>query len=906
MGDGSLTPLILTKLAPPRIGGVPIRRERLLRTLDAGRRRKLTLILGPTGCGKTFLSTLWRNQLVAQGCDVAWYSIGFDDDLGQFAAYLMAGFEAQGSMIGFDARGYLSRLNARSLEAFVASLVNDLCRHEREFYFFLDDFHSIGSADIRRVIERLLLLSPPNFHLVVTTRVLPALDLLALRMHDEVTLLSFTELRFDLDESANFLHNQGLKELQPKQIETIHDMTDGWAAGLQVVAYSLKQNRSLQRGDRKIGEALLPNQESNLSDFLERCVVDTLEPDDLEFLVRTSVCRRFNRELCDLITGNPNAGQLLCRFEADGLFVIRIDSADEEPWYRFHRLFAKFLHDRLGRLAKDELADLHLLASRWFAERGFCDEAIRHAGSSGDPQTRIDLVERFARTMIEKGEFQLVVRWIQDLPKQQLASRIELLLCAGWAQMACGDFEAFEKTLSNIEAHPDAAQFRIRFEACLLRGWQLLRADDSAAVIDLLAPYLDASAIAPFFFDVMNNAVAWALVHSGQFERARDVLWGGQSFGGNAAPTSATCAGRAFIGLSFLVLGDLRQAKEALLKAAAVAHCIPARGLEVAGLISGLLIGALYGLNELDEARELLSQHLKLVELIAAADDLVAAYIAQSRIAALGGDMPAALEGLDMLEQAGARLGLDRPRAWSLAERVRLELHRHNLPSAQEALRRLQQIASRYVDCRDCARSEILIAAGLAELDVAMEKGDLELAAGLLPPLIETCSTQRRMAYYVTLRIKEAKLHWRLGATAKAFESLGIALEIGALYGLVRAFLDEGAEAVQMLVQARGAATLERRVRDFAEQLVRETELERAMETGIQEAECGDSINALSPRELEVIRLVSKAHSNKGVARVLSCSENTVKWHLKSIFAKLQAVSREDAVIKARSQKLIS
>ncbi|QKG19165.1 response regulator [Actinomadura verrucosospora] len=63
--------------------------------------------------------------------------------------------------------------------------------------------------------------------------------------------------------------------------------------------------------------------------------------------------------------------------------------------------------------------------------------------------------------------------------------------------------------------------------------------------------------------------------------------------------------------------------------------------------------------------------------------------------------------------------------------------------------------------------------------------------------------------------------------------------------------------------------------------------------------EQGSAANALSPREREVLDLVAQAFSNGQIAARLDLTEATVKRHLRNIFAKLGAVSRMDAVIKA-------
>jgi DNA-binding NarL/FixJ family response regulator len=55
----------------------------------------------------------------------------------------------------------------------------------------------------------------------------------------------------------------------------------------------------------------------------------------------------------------------------------------------------------------------------------------------------------------------------------------------------------------------------------------------------------------------------------------------------------------------------------------------------------------------------------------------------------------------------------------------------------------------------------------------------------------------------------------------------------------------------------------------------------------------------LSPRENEILELLSEGFANKEIAYQLSISERTVQFHIKSLFEKLEASSRTDVVIKA-------
>ena len=409
-----------------------------------------------------------------------------------------------------------------------------------------------------------------------------------------------------------------------------------------------------------------------------------------------------------------------------------------------------------------------------------------------------------------------------------------------------------------------------------------------------------------FLADVLHNALAWGHIQAGEFTLARDLLQGGDGHPGcENSLTAGSCAGRAFLGLSFFKEGDLRQARSTLQKAMAAAEGVAVHGLELLGLSSGLLAGALYGLDDLPGARTLIENYGELVQLIVAADDLITIHLVEARILVQGREDEAALAVLDRLEHCGLRQGLDRPVAWSLAERVVLELRRQNFPVAREACRRLQGLAGKYAAEQGSALAEIPVAAKIAEADLAAALNQGRRALDLLEEAIAACLGLGRQGEVVALRIRAALTCRSLNDCEAALAHLGQAVATAAQLGQIRVFLDQPPAMGELLVELRrrlDAGTVDRA---FVDDL-----LQRFGSQGMPApqamagAETEDML--LSPRELEILRMISQAYSNKSVARALNCSANTVKWHLKNIFSKLDASSREDAVVKARRLNLLN
>ena len=896
---------IRTKLSPPRVGGSPVPRLKLLSTLEERRDSRLTIILGPAGCGKSTLGALWRRQLVQTGADVAWYNFSSDDDEAQFVGYLASSFEAIGLPIGADALEIYNQYGGKSMNELLAALVNDLDDYAKPLYLVLEDFHYCQSQAIVDFLDRLLELAPSNFHLIVSSRTRPAFNLSSLRMKGLLTEIGFLDLRFTYEEAARFLRSRGIVNLSSTQLRVLHDMTDGWAAGLQLAAFSLRKSTDPERAMERLTTSLALGRENSFNTYLRESVAAHLEADELDFLAKTSACRRFNRELCELITGNAKAGELLARFEADNLFVIPIESDDVTPWYRFHRVFALFLNEQLLKLQDTELKKLNQLASHWFGGKGLYIEAIRHALYAGDEAFCIDLVDRAARSTINSANFFLLLGWFRQLPREKLADRLNLLLCVGWAQLSCGRLHDFEWTFQAISAHPSAAKPGTQFEVQLLQAYKLIQQDDSDAALQLVTPYIAARPKAGALPLLLLSSIScWSLVHANRFSDARDLVQERLYAVPPERPLRPSPILDSVVGVSYLMQGDLPQAKRSLLRVMEDTNRSSAMTAEVQRHLAGYLAEVHYQLGELDLAEPLVDECAGAVELVGPLDSVLSAYRAQAQLLHAKGQSDLAVEVLDRLEASARVRGIDRVVATCLAEKVHLELAQGQRTAAEESIRRLRQLASRYEGRGKGTFADIPYYLGVAEAEVAAASGEHARALETLVDLIALCEAQGRLFRATTLRVRAAVSWAAEGKEAMAFDVLAPAVAFAARYSMRRVFLHEGEPALKLLSEWLHRRDPTQAEQDYARSVI---DTGAAVEPGpARLVSASTRTDALSVRELEILALLAKAFSTKGIARTLDLSAQTVKWHLKNIYIKLGAGSREDAVVKARNINLVT
>jgi LuxR family maltose regulon positive regulatory protein len=899
-------PLIRTKLAPPRIGSAPVARSALLHQLDAQRGRKLCLVLGPAGCGKTMLLTQWRKQLFLQGATVAWYNAGIDDDDVYVAAYLVEAFRQAGLAISNDGLQLFTRSGGKAWKPLLASLVNALQEQGGEIYLFIDDFQYLSSFTILKLIDRWLALAPPGFHLVLASRIRPPLDLSKLRAEDQLAELEFKDLRFSLEETRRFADAQGLEQLKPAQIGALQEITDGWAAGLQLLAFSLRKQKlpeAFLEGQAKLSLS----QEEALERYLQQATLEHLQPEELSFLTRVSACRRFNRELCELLTGDPRAAEYLARFEAENLFLMPIDTTDAEPWYRLHRLFASFLNKRLDKLDGAELKKLHQLASHWFAGKGLHREALRHARLAGDNELLVGLIDRVARRMIAGADFIQLLQWCAVVPRELLRTRLEACLCAAWAQVSFGRMDEFERSLEDIASHPACAKPEVRSEVELLKAYRLMRCDDTAGQLRIVEPMMGEGPPAGGMQRLLAAYIAGiGRVYANRFEAARDLVrWHHRAdiAGPSANPKPLL---EMIQGLSHLVQGHISLAADLLASVIDTAARAAALSGDATGIMVGYLIEARFQQNQVALARALLDQHADLTEAVGAADSVLYSYRVRARIEELDGDAPAALKTLQRLEEFGYREGLDRLVAWSLYEQLLMALRARRKVSLQQLLQRLLQLAGHYRDRHDCVCAEIPLAAALAQAEIAFDEQGAVRAASLAP--IEAAAAlaraNGRTLLSTRLGLMRAILLLQAGerdtALAQARELVALALELGQS----RVLPDLGTRAAPLV-----AALLQQELPPAERACLEALSALQAPppdgDPAARPAAASTGADVLSAREREVLELLGKALSTKSIARALDLSSGTVKWHLKNIYGKLGAASREDALGRARNLKIL-
>ena len=489
-----------TKYRPP----VPTRslvvRDRLTDVLRAGGRRRCVLIQAPSGFGKTTLAAQWREKLSADGVAVGWLTIDEDDNnVVWFLSHLLELIRRMRPTLAATLGQALDERGDDAVRYFLTTLIDEIHAKGDPVAVVIDDWHRVSDPETTAALAFLLEHGCHHLRIIVTSWSRGGLPVSKLRIADELVEIDSDSLRFSVDEARSLLNDIGGLRLPEAEIEELTTSTDGWAAALQLAALCVRGG-----GDATSLVSRCSTTEM-IGEFLAENVLDTLQPEMVEFLLTTSITEQTCGGLASALARVPRGQATLESIEQRGLFLQRIN--DDPNWFRYHHMFAEFLHRRLERDHPDRVEPLHREASAWFAEHGHLNEAVDHALASGDAALAVDLVEQDETNLLEQSKMTTLLAIVKKLPPQLLVSRPRLQLTIAWAnillQRAAPTYAAlsrFDTAMVGTDLSA-ALQADLRAEADAVRAVAEIFADRVDAVDDLVAVALSRP-------DIFNPRVA--------------------------------------------------------------------------------------------------------------------------------------------------------------------------------------------------------------------------------------------------------------------------------------------------------------------------------------------------------------------------------------------------------------
>lgn len=861
------------KFFPPAARPGAIVRHALLERVTRLGVPHVVILQAPLGSGKSTLLQQIMDGGHAKHWAMAWLTLDENDnDPRRFEAYFIALVARMVAKAGVTMTAQ-SRVTTDNMLDWVLAQIAQI---PGPLGFFIDDFQWIHEAAILRFFRDLLRALPGRCRVYIGSRNLPDIGVSALLVAEEALVLRMEDLRFSAKESAELLVSAGDETFDAETASFVQARTEGWPAGVQLFKLALVRAdiRHTLEETRDIAPLELVRYLSENTLSLQRDEVQI-------FLLKTSQLRRLSGPLCEAVTGMHRADALLQELEQGGLFLEALDGSP--GWYRYHSLFARFLAERFGHQRPDGVLDVHRRAALWYADHGVPEEAMFHAVESREYALAIRTLDEWASRLIAGAELVTVAYWFDKLPLQEVIANRSLSVKIAWALVFLRRSGPKHPLLLHLEAtraqggDPEAHSPDVVLAMATLFNNDLRGATRLANVPALQHPAREI--FEAFELGAAANLLAFSAMAAWHEEEINHLLVLADSHNDYAQAAFSHGYTLALRCMLQVLGGRPRLATEAP-RATSGTRPYVNRGMAAAALAAAR-IWACYEANALDTAERLATQFEEDITLAAVPEFIALSMVSIARVHVARGRMMQAGDTLDTLERLSFQSQWSGVREMVAWERLYLAGRSGDAARMEVLLPHVSGDAAP-PDPVWIPVTEALSGPLLGRIRLALQQCRLDRAADLLKSALAIVPVRPLLS--VKLNVLQALVQHRQGQTRLALRTFQHACETARSGGCYRALLDEGAELAVMLDPVTGS------------------EVDRAPPPAAPRARKAAWFDTLSQREHEILHLLCSGASNREISERLFLSENTVKFHLKKLYLKLDVKNRAQAILKAQAE----
>ena len=873
--------LIPSKLSRPVRLDHTVIRDRLLAKLSGANNYRLALITSPAGYGKTTLISQWAAGM----SDLGWYSLDEGDNQQErFASYLIAAIQQATGGHCEASENMVQKRQYASLSSLFSQLFIELSEWQRPLYLVIDDYHLITNPVIHDAMRFFLRHQPENLTLVVLSRNLPQLGIANLRVRDQLLEIGSQQLSFTHAETKQFFDCRIAAPIEAAESSRLCDDVAGWATALQLIALSARQrNNATQHSARRLAGI----NASHLSDYLVDEVLDNVDPETRNFLLKSSLLRSMNDSLIARVTGEENGQMRLEEIERQGLFVQRMDNSGE--WFNYHPLFCSFLRQRCQWELAAELPDIHRAAAESWMAQGFPSEAIHHALAAGDPTMLRDILLNHAWGLFHHSELALLEESLSALPWESLLENPRLVLLQAWLMQSQHRYSEVNTLLARAEQ-----EMTFEMDSSLHGDFNALRAQvaindgdqDEAERLSTVA--LEELPLANFYSRIVATSVHGEVLHckgllsqsiavmqqTEQMARRHDIwhyaLW-------------------SLIQQSEILFaqGFLQAAWECQEKGFQLIHEQHLEQLPMHEFLLRIRAQLLWAWARLDEAETAARTGIEVLSGFQPQQQLQCLTL-QVQCSLARGDLDNARNHLNRLENLLGN-GAYHSDWVSNADKVRV-IYWQMVGDKKAAANWLRhtpkpEFANNHFlqgQWRNIARAQILL-------------GEFDSAEMVLEELNENARALRLMSDLNRNLLLLNQLHWQAGNKNEAQRVLLEALQLANRTGFISHFVIEGEAMAQQLRQLIQLNTLPELDQHRAQRILREINQhhrhkfahfdESFVERLLNHPEVPELIRTspLTQREWQVLGLIYSGYSNEQIAGELDVAATTIKTHIRNL-----------------------
>lgn len=857
-----------------------VERRAILRKVLGEHAPSIVLLQAPAGHGKSVTLAQIRCAMETDGYLCAWLTLDTTDNDSRRHSHHLRGLIAQlGGQQNTKIRSPRGAARSTKPPQRADWFIDALSQIDRKIALFIDEFETLTDRAILTFWRDFLGRCEGSVRVFLGSRGIPELGLARLLVGNRLLLLSSEDLRFTKSEVAQFFGLYAELSIHPVEIDAIYRRSEGWPAAVQLFRLGLS-SPDHRMSLRELDES----RPRELAEYLTECVLQSQTADVRDFLLRTSLLTRMSAPLCDHITCRTDSQSMLLKLEREGLFVRALDH--DQRWFQYHPLFASLLAEQLEVVHPGVVADLRKRAATWHWNAEQWEAAMQSAIASQDHALACTILKQWASKLIASGEMATVERWLDQLPVGSAGQDLSFAIRMVWSLIFVGRAAKLTRYLQLVdERRRDSVSACLVDESTIVRAVAAMCGDHVEMASDLIWRVPLAEGVVEGFdaFEqaAAENLRAYLQIFRGKLADSHVHISRARSFNqlGDASFSGGYTA--CFEGALLLLEGHVRPALECL-RAGLEEQRRVLDATFVSAAIASCYVWALYEANEHDLLEAVVAEYREILTDTAVPDFFAVGQICLARVHALRSRIDEAIQVIERAQFIAARNGWGRIVGMLSLERVGLgyrsepvrQISKGDLARLLEADARLSRTWFSPAD--ELAASTRYLLSSLSETSMSPRDGSSSVYR-------ELCRSVHRV---ISAR--------KAGRNSTAVRLLQRALALSATSGLVRPLLDHGDDVQELMRQALKAES-------FAHDSALQDDIRLLL--GVMdsahmrspESQAAPRYGDFTKREREVLAHLARRLSNKEIARRTFLSENTVKFHLKNVFAKLGVASRLDA-----------
>lgn len=877
-----------SKTRAPRFSILLVERRRLLSALDAALDKPLSCIVAPAGFGKSTLLAQWRDSLIDRDIPCAWINLDENDrEIRQFFAYLIFAFEDAGISLGPLRQAAENGFVDMSSSSIVTNLLAAIGEIDKRAVLVLDDYHRPASEEIDDFVKVLSDQFGDRLHIAIGSRKPVEINLPTMLVAGRAIEIPSFDLRFSDCEVREAMDT----DLDQEAIDDLQAEVEGWPVAVQMTRLLGNKDRIDVRSRRHI-----MGSQGHVADYLVANVLRS-QPDTVQdFLLATSILESFNVALADAVCGHNKSQSLIRQLEPLQALVVPLD--DDFEWFRYHHLFSECLSDLLKHEDHDRFVELHRRAAKWCGENRLIAEAVDYANAIEDYDLSRQIINENCEWMRRQnfGGVGYLNGLLANISEEEIARDPRILFSKGFASMLSGNLRTAVHYHNMAEAiierngiTPETFRDRLGIgSAILARSWfevergggwlnERLETAEELAKANPNVRYLCAS---------LKTSLAGQNVFYGNFDKARTQALAAET---DVQQIMAGVVGiyiQVTLGAIELWANELDEARRRFREASGRAVDFGGDQSDLTFICEAYVKAIDYWQSDIDSDPPLELEHalMRIVEAEGWFDIFSIGFDATVHNAICRQDFGTAEAHIEKLEKATERLLI--PRLAQLAQLLRLDcaLALHDLARAELLLEEIQDWLDVDGKALDDLGWFVRITAAYSRAGYLGAVGRYDEALAHIEKGLAEAGALDIDLFRVRGKLLKTSLLERAQRPGEAVEVLTHAIEDAARTGCLRPFArDVPSNLVREAADRARGSTKNPIVDDFADKL------------------CSSYGKELfTVREQDVLQGLADGKANKEIARDLKLTDNTVKFHVRNIYRKLDVTKRVRAVEKAR------